>query len=129
MRKLILRWIINGVALFIAAELVAGISFEGGWLAVVIVALVFGLVNALIRPLLKILTCPLIILTLGLFTLIINALMLWFASALAGWIGIGFHVSDFLAAFWGGLVISVVSFVLSLLLNDDDRQTRGRRKS
>ena len=124
MRKLLLRWIINGVALYVAAELVAGITFEGQWLAIVIVALIFGLVNALIRPFLKLLTCPLILLTMGLFTLIINALMLWLASELAGLVGIGFHVADFLAAFLGGLVISVVSFVLSVLLIDDDKKKR-----
>ena len=89
--------------------------------------ILFGLVNAIIRPLLKLLTCPLIVLTLGLFTLVINALMLWLASVLAGWLGVGFHVADFTSAFFGGLVISVVSFVLSLVLIDDDRRRDRRR--
>lgn len=121
MRNFFLRWLINGIALFVASELVAGITVEGGWLAFVVVALIFGLVNALIRPLLKLLTCPLVVLTLGFFTLVINALMLWLASELAGSVGIRFHVVDFMAAFWGGLVISIVSFVLSLLLIDNKR--------
>jgi len=126
MRKLLLRWIINGAALYVAARLVDGITFEGGWQTIVIVALIFGLVNALIRPLLKLFTLPIMLLTLGLFTLVINALMLLLASAVAGWLGIGFNVSDFVSAFFGGLVISVVSFVLSLLLIDDDKKKRDR---
>lgn len=124
MRKLILRWIINAAALWSAAELVPGITYEGGWLVLAGVAAIFGLVNALIRPVLKFLTCPLIILTLGLFTLVINALMLWLASAVAGWLGLGFHVADFTAAFFGGLIVSVVSIVLSLLVFDEDRKHR-----
>ncbi len=122
MRKLILRWIINAVALWAAAELVPGITYEGGWLVLAGVAVIFGLMNALIRPVLKFLTCPLIILTLGLFTLVINAVMLWFASAVAGWLGLGFHVADFTAAFLGGIIVSAVSIVLSLLVFDEDRR-------
>jgi len=122
MRNFFLRWLINGVALFVAAEVVSGITYEGGWLVLAGVALIFGLVNALIRPLLELLTCPLIILTLGLFTLVINALMLWLASAIAGSLGLGFHVADFLSAFLGGLIVSVVSFALNLLLFDDKRK-------
>ncbi|MGC8827337.1 MAG: phage holin family protein [Anaerolineae bacterium] len=122
MRKLILRWVINAVGLWAAAELVPGITYEGGWLVLAGVALIFGLVNALIRPVLKLLTCPLIILTLGLFTLVINALMLWLASAVAGWLGLGFNVADFASAFFGGIIVSVVSIVLSLLVFDEDRK-------
>lgn len=122
MLKFLLRWLINGVALFVAAEVVSGITYEGGWLVLAGVALIFGLVNALIRPLLELLTCPLIILTLGLFTLVINALMLWLASFIAGSLGLGFHVADFLSAFLGGLIVSVVSFALNLLLFDDKRK-------
>ena len=128
MRKLLLRLIINAAALYVAAELVNGISFDGDWLAIALVALIFGLVNALIRPLLKLLSLPLMLLTLGLFTLIINALMLWLVSALAGMVGIGFTVADFGAAFLGGLVISVVSFVLNLLLVDDDKKKKRDRR-
>jgi len=129
MRNLLLRWLINGVALYVASQLVSGITVEGGWQVLLVMALIFGLVNALIGPVLKVLTCPLIILTLGLFTLVINALMLWLSSWIAGRLGVGFHVSGFLPAFWGGLVISVVSFVLSLVLIDkDDRRRRERRR-
>jgi putative membrane protein len=118
MRHLLLRWIINAIALAVAATFVSGIHVDGGWLVLALVALIFGLVNALIRPLVALLTCPLIILTLGLFTLVINAAMLLLASWIAGLLGIGFTVDGFWPAFWGGLVISIVSFVLSLVLHE-----------
>ena len=126
MRKLLLRWLINGVALYVAAELVRGIEVRGGWLALAVMALIFGLVNALIRPVLKLLTCPLIILTLGLFTLVINALMLMLASWLGRQLGLGFYVGGFWPAFWGALVISVVSFVLTMLIGDEDEKKKRR---
>ena len=120
MRKLLLRWLINGVALYVAAELVRGIDVKGGWLALAVMALIFGLVNALIRPILKLLTCPLIILTLGLFTLVINALMLQLAAWLGRQFDLGFYVRNFWSALLGALVISVVSFVLTMLIGDED---------
>ena len=126
MQKLLLRWLINGVALYVAAELVRGIEVRGGWLALAVMALIFGLVNALIRPILKLLTCPLIILTLGLFTLVINSLMLQLASWLGRQFGLGFYVAGFWPAFWGALVISVVSFVLTLLIGDEDEKKKRR---
>ncbi len=118
MRHLLLRWIINAIALAVAATFVSGIHVDGGWLVLALVALIFGLVNALIRPVVALLTCPLIILTLGLFTLVINAVMLLLASWIAGLLGIGFAVDGFWPAFWGGLVISIVSFVLSLVVHE-----------
>ena len=124
MRKLLLRWLINGVALYVAAELVRGIDVRGGWMALAVMALIFGLVNALIRPILKFLTCPLIVLTLGLFTLVINALMLMLASWLGRQLGLGFYVAGFGPAFWGALVISVVSFALTLLIGDKDEDKK-----
>jgi len=126
MRKLLLRWLINGVALYVAAELVRGIDVRGGWMALAVMALIFGLVNALIRPILKFLTCPLIVLTLGLFTLVINALMLMLASWLGRQLGLGFYVAGFGPAFWGALVISVVSFALTLLTGDKDEDKKRR---
>jgi putative membrane protein len=125
-QKLLLRWLINAVALYVAAELVPGIHTDGGWMALAVMALIFGLVNALIRPILKFLTCPLIMLTLGLFTLVINALMLLLASRLGEMLGLGFYVDGFGPAFWGALVISVVSFVLTLLIGDEDEDKKRR---
>jgi putative membrane protein len=127
MRNLLLRWIINAVALGVAATLVAGIHVDGGWQVLAVMALVIGLVNALIRPLVTILTCPLIILTLGLFTLVINAGMLLLASWLAGLMNIGFVVEGFWPALWGGLIISIVSATLSMVLKDERERRRSER--
>ncbi len=125
MRKLLLRWLINAAAVYAAIMLVEGIGVSGGWMVFFWVALILGLVNALIAPLIKLLTCPLILLTLGLFTLVINALMLQLAAWVASRVGLGFSVDGFVAAFWGALVISVVSFVLSVLTGVN-REERGR---
>ena len=120
MRYLILRLIINAIALFAATKVgIPGLSFEGNWVTMVVVAFIFGLVNALIRPLLTILTCPLIILTFGLFTLIVNAVMLALTGWIAGQAGLGFTVDGFWAAFVGALVVSIVSWALSLFLRED----------
>lgn len=127
-QKLLLRWLINGVALYLAAELVPGIETEGGWQVLLLMALIFGLVNALVRPILKFLTCPLIMLTLGLFTLVINALMLQLASWLGRQLDLGFYVKNFWAAILGALVISVVSFVLTMIIGDDDKDKKKKRR-
>jgi putative membrane protein len=89
-----------------------------------------GLVNAILRPLLKLLTCPLILLTLGLFTLVINAFTLWLSSQIAvNWFQVGFYVDGFWAAFLGGLVVSIVSLILSVILIDRDEKRRRPRKA
>lgn len=127
MRNLLIRWVINALALGVAAMLLPGIYVDGGWQVLAVTALIFGLVNALIRPLVTLLTCPLIILTLGLFALVINAGMLLLASWLAGELGVGFSVDGFWPALWGGLIISMVSAALSMLLADDRERRRVRR--
>lgn len=117
-QRLLLRWLISSLGIFVAIWLVPGIHFSGpGW-HIGVVALVFGLLNALLRPLLYLLTCPLVILTLGLFGLVINAVLLGLTSALADQLNIAFHIDGFWPAFWGGLVISIVTTVLSLLAGD-----------
>lgn len=132
MRKLLLRWLINALALFAAAVVVKGVGVEegrwAGWAVFAAVAVIFGLVNALIRPLLKVLTCPLILLTLGLFTLVINALMLWLTGTISKFFDLGFYVDGFWPAFLGGLVISVVSVVLNLVLRDEEERHERKRK-
>jgi len=117
-----IRLLVNAAALWVATQIVPGVSFSGGALPLLGVALVFGVVNALIRPVAKILTFPLIILTLGIFALVINGLMLWLTSSLSSALDLGFHVSGFWAAFWGALVVSLVSTILSLLIADSKRQ-------
>ena len=90
-----------------------------------IMAIILGLVNAVLRPLLKLLTCPLILLTLGLFSLVINGFTLWLSSWIAiNWFEVGFYVDGFWAAFLGGLVVSIVSLILSAILMDKDEKRR-----
>lgn len=129
-QRLILRWLISSLAIFVAIWIVPGIHFSGpGW-HIGIIALLFGLLNALLRPLLYLLTCPLVILTLGLFGLVINAILLGLTSALADQLNIAFHIDSFWDAFWGGLVISFVTTVLSLLAGDTNvRVVTIRRES
>lgn len=116
MRSLILHWVLNAAALWAAAAIVPGLEFNGGLGRLLLVAAVFGIANSILRPLLTILTCPLIILTLGLFTLVINALMLLVTGWLSESWNLGFTVMGFWAAFWGGLVVGLVSMVLSMAL-------------
>lgn len=118
MRHLLLRFVVNTLALFIAVWLVPGLHFQGSADRFVLVALVFGFVNSLLRPLLTILTCPLIVATLGLFTLVINAVLL----QLTGWLShrwdLGLTVDGFWAAFIGGIVVALASMVLALAVRD-----------
>lgn len=116
--RFVLRILINAAALWVATKIVPGITDSGGGGSLLLVALVFGLLNALVRPILALLSCPLLILTLGLFTFVINAVILLLTSALAGKLGIGFHVEGFWAAFVGALVVSVVSILLSVFVRD-----------
>lgn len=125
--KILIRWVITGLALFAAAWLVPGIVVEGdGWTVYAVMAIILALINAIVRPVLKLLTCPLIILTLGIFVLVINGFTLWLASRVAqSWFGVGYTVDGFGAAFLGGLIVSVVSVILSALVRDDDDDRRG----
>ena len=125
MTKFIIRWAINAVALYVAVLVVPGIDYIGEWTGILWLALIFGLLNALLRPLLKFLTCPLIMLTLGLFTFLINAGMLMLTSNIGPSFGIGFTVDDFWQALLGSLVISFVSVIMSLILRDE---LKGGRK-
>ena len=124
MTKFILRWTINAIALFLAVYFVPGINLESGWTSIIWLALIFGLVNAFLRPLLKLLTCPLIILTLGLFTLIINTILFYVTDWIGSFFGVGITIHNFWAAFLGALIVSVVSIVLTFLVRDelDDRR-------
>lgn len=118
--KLLIRWLVAALALFLAAWIVPGIEVEpNAWWVFAAMAVVLGLVNAVIRPVLKFLSCGLIILTLGLFSLVINALTLWLASSIAvNWFHVGFYVRGFWAAFWGALIVSIATVILSALFRD-----------
>ncbi|MDO8753428.1 MAG: phage holin family protein [Anaerolineales bacterium] len=124
MTKFFVRWAINAVALYVAVLIVPGIQFNGVWTGILWLALIFGLLNALVRPLLKFLTCPLILLTLGLFTILINTAMLMLTSNIGQSFGIGFTVDGFWQALLGSLVISFVSVVMGFILPDE---LKGRK--
>ncbi len=126
MVRLLVRWVISALAVFVAAWLLPGIEVAGtAWVAYAVMAAVLGFVNAVIRPILKFLTCPLIILTLGLFTLVINGLTLWLSARLSTWLaaqmglGFGFYVRDFWSALLGALIVSVVTVILSAIVRDE----------
>ena len=118
--RLLIRWVISSLSLFAAAWLVPGIRVQGNaWTVFAVMAIVLGLVNAFVRPLLKLLSCPLIILTLGLFVLVINGVTLWLASTIAvKWFRIGFYVDGFWPAFLGALIVSIVSVILTFLVRE-----------
>jgi putative membrane protein len=124
MTKFILRWVVNAIALFLAVYLVPGVNLQGGWVSILWLALIFGLINAFLRPLLTLLTCPLIVLTLGLFTLLINTFLFWLTSQVGQAFGIGFTIDGFWPAFLGGLVVTVVSVIMSMILKDEFKRKR-----
>ncbi len=122
MTKFILRWAINAIALYLVILLLPGrIDLTSGLVSIIWLALIFGLINALVRPLISILTCPLIILTLGLFTLVINTFLFWLTSVIGQSFNLGLVIRDPVLwnAFLGGLIVSAVSFVMTMILKDE----------
>ncbi|MEV5310778.1 phage holin family protein [Streptomyces sp. NPDC052610] len=125
MMNFLVKTIANAGALAVAVWLLDKITLTGDSTGkkvgtLLIVALIFGLVNFLVKPIVKLLSLPLLILTLGLFTLVVNALMLLLTSWLADKLDIGFHVEGFWTAVLGGLIISIVSWALNVVLPDKD---------
>ncbi|GAB4459785.1 MAG: phage holin family protein [Anaerolineales bacterium] len=127
MTRFILRLLINAVALYLAILIVPGLDLQSNLVSLIWLALIFGFVNALFRPLLKFLTCPLILLTLGLFTLVINTFLFWLTSVIGQWFGIALIISDpvWWNAFLGGLIVSIVSVIMTMILKDE---LKGRRR-
>ncbi|MFT3890807.1 MAG: phage holin family protein [Anaerolineales bacterium] len=127
MTKFILRLVINAIGLYLAVLILPGIDLRSNLVSIVWLALIFGLVNALVRPLLNLLTCELIVLTLGLFTLVINTFLFWLTSVIGQQFGIGLIISDpvWLNAFLGALIVSAVSIVMTMVLKDE---MKGHRK-
>ena len=122
MKNFLIRLGINAVALYAALALLNGHGISTSnenWLSFLWLALIFGVVNAFLRPLLTLLTCPLIILTLGLGTLLINTLLFYMAGAIGNYFGVGFQVDGFIPAFLGALIVSVISFLLTLIFKDE----------
>lgn len=128
MDKFILRLIINGFALYAAVYLVPGIVPENpNPVAWVWLALIFGLVNALIKPIVKLLSCALILVTLGLFTLLINTAMFYVTAWIGSQFGVGLIISNFGAAFLGALIVSVISLFANVIIKDETRR-KSRKK-
>jgi putative membrane protein len=121
MTKFILRLLINAIALYLAVLVIPGITLSTDMTSLLWLALIFGLINALVRPLLKFFTCLLIALTLGLFTLVINTFLFWLTSVVGQSFGIGLIISDpvWWNAFLGGLVVSIVSVIMTMILKDE----------
>lgn len=117
--SLLLNWLINAAALYVAARLVVGVSVADTE-TLLIAALVIGLVNSIVRPILRVLTFPITVLTLGLFYFVLNGAMLYLAAALTP----GFALSGMMAAILGSLVMSVVATVLHLFLKPDRKRKR-----
>jgi putative membrane protein len=122
--KLLIRLVISAVALTVATWLVAGIQVNadntGKKIGTLIgVAVIFGVINAFLKPVIKTLGCALYVLTLGLFALVVNALLLELTSWLAGKVKLPFHVTGFWAAFWGAIIVGIVSWILNMFVHDD----------
>ena len=127
LKSFLQRWLINAVAVMVAANLIKGIEYQT-LSGLLVASLLLGIFNALLRPLLVLLSLPLVIFTLGLFTLVINALLLYFVGSLLK----SFVVADFWAAFWGSLIISLVSLILNVLTGAGGSRIefrRGKRRS
>ena len=126
MTKFILRWVINAIALYLAVLLLPGIDLGSGLVSILWLALIFGLINALFRPFLQFLTCPLIILTLGLFTLVINTFLFWLTSVIGQSFGLELIINEpvWWNAFLGGLIVSLVSVAMTMILKDELKSRR-----
>jgi len=122
--RFLIRLLVTAAALWVAVRLLDGITYEGSWTGLLVVALVFGLVNAIIRPILLFLTCPFVFLTLGLFVFVINALMLLLSASIANHFGVAFHVDGLLSALLGSIIISVVSALLSVFVPDEHERRK-----
>jgi len=127
LRSVVLKWLITSLAIFAAIYLVPGIHFTGpGW-QLGIIAAIFSMVNLLLRPILMLIICPMIILTLGLFSVAINALMLMLTANVAIYLGIEYSIDSFTTAFIGALVISFTSLILNMLAGEGSVRVEVRR--
>lgn len=118
MKSFIIRLLINATAIAVTITLVPGINYAGGIGGLLGLAFIFGVVNAVIKPIFSFLTCGFYLLTLGLFTFIANAIMLYFTSSIATTFGLNFTIDNLTAAVVGALVISIISFILSMMFGE-----------
>jgi putative membrane protein len=125
--RLLIRVLVTAVALFVATEVVPGIELLAGTtlskvITLIVVALIFGVVNVVLKPIVKTVGCVFYILTLGLIGLVVNALLLWLTSWVAGKLSEPFHITGFWPAFWGAIIVGVVGWLLNLTLGDNRRR-------
>lgn len=119
--KFILRLLATAASLWVATRIVGGIRYTApDWLPLIGVAFVFGAVNVIVKPIVRLLALPVTLLTLGLFLFVINGLMLWLTSAVSGRLGLGFHVDGLVPAMLGAIVVGITSWVIGLLIPDGD---------
>jgi putative membrane protein len=121
--RFLLRVLVSAAALGVATWAVSGITLPAasGWSkagTLLVVALIFGIINATLKPLIKVVGCAFYILTLGLVALVVNGLLLWLTSWVAGKLSLPFHITGFWAAFWGAIIVGLVSWVLNLFIRD-----------
>ncbi len=123
MKKFLIQILINALAFFVAIQILEGRGIDArgefGWLSYLILALIFGVINAVLRPILTLLGCPVIILTLGLGVLLINTLLFYLTGLIGESFGVGFSVDGFVPAFLGALIVSIISVVLGGLLRNE----------
>lgn len=125
----IVRFAVNAVALYAAIAIVPGLSVQNeNWVTYIWLALFFGIVNAFIAPVLKLLTCPFYVLTLGLFSLVVNTLLFYATAWLSNLFGVALHIENFGAAFLGALIVSLVHIVLNAVLPDGNHRPRASVK-
>jgi putative membrane protein len=129
--RFLLRLLVSAAALGVATWSVSGITLPtaSGWSkagTLLVVALIFGLINATLKPVIKVVGCAFYVLTLGLAALVVNGLLLWLTSVIAGDLTLPFHVAGFWAAFWGAIIVGLVSWLLNLLIGDNRRDRRPR---
>jgi putative membrane protein len=122
LKNFFIRWLVNTIAIMVAVKVVPGIVYSGGWWGILLVGVIFGLVNTYIRPLIQIFTLPILVLTLGLFTFIINAIMLGITSWLSEQFSLGFSVAGFKSAFFGALIVSLVSMLLTCIMPGEKKE-------
>lgn len=121
MIKLLVRWVVIAISLWLAILIVPGLNYEGTGLELFVIAAVFGLVNAIIRPIVLFLSCPLVVITFGLFILVVNTFMLWLTIWVSSTVfNLGFTSESCWAIFFGAIIISVVSGILNIFVKDKD---------
>jgi putative membrane protein len=129
--KFVLHVLVVAGALAVAHLAISGIELRGGsdWSkagTLIVVALIFGIVNAVIKPIVKTVGCALYVLTLGLIGLVVNGLLLWLSSWVAGKLSLPFHITGFWPAFWGAILVGIISWLMGLIIDANSKSRRQR---